>query len=276
MLACVFFLTSNPQLSRDLDDQLDICGLVGDGSGFGGNFNNNGINCSPNILEELQQNSEFSLALALFEQAGLTGILNCGVDLTLLVPSNDAINSVDGELLDFLLRPGNIDILRLTLLYHILPGRHLLSTLTPGLLDTAALGFSDATVGVSIDVGTFPTSFDGVVPTSGDLLFCNGVIHVVDTVLVPDLANDVDDTCAAFDFGGDSNIGSGVNATACSPNLLDQARNNPDLQNFVQVADLAGLADIFDCPGPFTGLFPSNGESSRCSRSNVPSLFAPS
>ena len=170
------------------------------------------------------------------------------MDLTFLVPSNAAINDLDDDLMAFLLLPENIDVLRLTLLYHILPGRHLSFDLAPGLLGTAADGYS-------VFVDTNPTSFDGIVPTFADNEYCNGVIHVVDTVLMPAAGDD--DICAAFDFGS---APSGDGTAPCSPNLLDQARDISDLDFVVQLIDFVNLTSIFDCPGPFTGLLPSNGE----------------
>jgi len=60
-----------------------------------------------------------------------------------------------------------------------------------------------------------------------------------------------------FDFGGDAaNPESG--GEGCAPNVLDEARTNPDLSLAVILFERAELTDIFSCPGAFTLLIPTN------------------
>jgi uncharacterized surface protein with fasciclin (FAS1) repeats len=44
----------------------------------------------------------------------------------------------------------------------------------------------------------------------------------------------------------------------CFPNVLDRARLNDNLETFVSLVELAGLNRVFDCPGPFTCLPPTD------------------
>jgi uncharacterized surface protein with fasciclin (FAS1) repeats len=44
----------------------------------------------------------------------------------------------------------------------------------------------------------------------------------------------------------------------CMPNILDVARENPDFALTVTLIERVELTDIFSCPGPFTGLLPTN------------------
>jgi uncharacterized surface protein with fasciclin (FAS1) repeats len=44
----------------------------------------------------------------------------------------------------------------------------------------------------------------------------------------------------------------------CMPNLLEIARELPEFALTVTLIERAGLEEIFSCPGPFTGLFPTN------------------
>jgi uncharacterized surface protein with fasciclin (FAS1) repeats len=44
----------------------------------------------------------------------------------------------------------------------------------------------------------------------------------------------------------------------CMPNLLEVARELPEFALTVTLIERAGLEDIFNCGGPFTGLFPTN------------------
>lgn len=44
----------------------------------------------------------------------------------------------------------------------------------------------------------------------------------------------------------------------CFPNVLDRARLDDNLETFVSLVELAGLDRVFDCPGPFTVLPPTD------------------
>jgi uncharacterized surface protein with fasciclin (FAS1) repeats len=66
----------------------------------------------------------------------------------------------------------------------------------------------------------------------------------------------VSDTCSLYTFNRRRLQTTG--GQDCSPNMLDTAANNPDLTTIVSLFKLAGFEDIFSCPGPFTGFFPTN------------------
>jgi uncharacterized surface protein with fasciclin (FAS1) repeats len=55
-----------------------------------------------------------------------------------------------------------------------------------------------------------------------------------------------------FSFDGDTE------GASCMPNLLDVARELPKFALTVTLIQRAGLVEIFNCGGPFTGLFPTN------------------
>jgi uncharacterized surface protein with fasciclin (FAS1) repeats len=60
------------------------------------------------------------------------------------------------------------------------------------------------------------------------------------------------DLCQMYIFDGDTE---GDN---CMPNLLEVAREFPEFALTVTLIERAGLEEIFNCGGPFTGLFPTN------------------
>ena len=55
-----------------------------------------------------------------------------------------------------------------------------------------------------------------------------------------------------FDFDGNSDD------EGCVPNVLEVARENPDLTTIVTLIEAAELEAVFQCSGPFTLLLPSN------------------
>ena len=141
---------------------------------FGGVTDGDG--CSPNILDTARENSDLSLAVILFERAGLTGIFDCAGPFTVQLPTNDAVENVDAALLDFLLRPENQAELMSLMLYHVLPGSFPTSDLVPGPTPTLSSG---AEVVISLN----PTMFNNATVLMADIAACNGFINTIDTVL---------------------------------------------------------------------------------------------
>jgi len=95
---------------------------------------------------------------------------------TLLAPSNAAFNK-NPDLLKTLFNPRNVDALQELFLYHIVPGFFLTEDLVPGPLQTL--------LGEEVDVTLNPLVFDQAGVSESDILACNGVLHVIDEVLVP-------------------------------------------------------------------------------------------
>ena len=142
-----------------------------------------------------------------------------------------------------LLRPKNQELLQETLLYHILPGYIPSDEFQEGPNETLLLGFD---VSVTLDPIRFNQETAIVRP---DTNACNGIIQIIDGVLLPSEP----DFCDAFTFK--ELMGSGQNSTM---NILNVASADPDLSVVVGLIKDAGLEKIFDCPGPFTALFPTN------------------
>lgn len=102
-----------------------------------------------------------------------------------------------------------------------------------------------------------------------DIDACNGVIHTIDTVLLPN-AN----LCDRFDLNR-RRLQDGTAVDTCDETLLDVARNLPELSTVVALIEAAGLEDLFDC-GNFTGLLPNNDAFDRLDSKYVDFLMDPS
>ena len=232
--------------------------------------------CEPNVLEVALKNPILSTFTSLLEIAGLSDIFLCAGPFTALAPTNQAW---DPALVAELSRPENKEKLRELLLYHILVGARFTNELQPGQYETLLKGEN---VTVRID----PIRFNQAGVVIPDELACNGVIQAIDDVLSPDsklrrieygqysvyvftlfLSTNnfgkicvvylipfcaVPNVCEKFEFEGPTE------GQDCRPNILDVARENPDLTTMVGLIDRADLADIFSCAGPFTGLWPTN------------------
>ncbi|WP_298238042.1 fasciclin domain-containing protein [uncultured Algibacter sp.] len=132
---------------------------------------------------------EFSVLLAAATKAGLAGVLmgdGTYEQLTVFAPTNQAflnlLDSLDGySSLDDFDTEEDIALLTSILLYHVAEGRIYSSDLSNEPVGT--LGGSFDLSGLSITTSSMGTA--NLVPSLLDIQATNGVIHVVDAVLVP-------------------------------------------------------------------------------------------
>merc|ERR1712085_42377 len=94
-------------------------------------------------------------------------------------PTDDAFASLPKGLVDCLLKPDNKDTLGDILKYHVVEGKVLSTALTNGMTPTTLNG-DDITVDLSDGV-----KINNSTVTTADVGASNGVIHVIDAVLVP-------------------------------------------------------------------------------------------
>lgn len=132
--------------------------------------------CDPNALAVAYMNPDLSIFVDLIKHANLDEIFSCAGPFTVLAPSNAAFNK-NPELLQSLFNPRNIDAVQELLLYHILPGLTLTEDFAAGPIETL--------LGEDVDVTLEPLLFNNAGVVMGDVLSCNGVIHIIDNLLIP-------------------------------------------------------------------------------------------
>lgn len=138
------------------------------------------VECTPSLLEIARNTSELTLSVAFLEAAGLDGLLACAGPFTALLPSNDAFTSLGRSTIEELLDTGNRDILRGLLLYHMLGQELSIDEFKAGNIEMLLDG---AMVSVAID----PLQLNDASVEKGDIGSCNGIIHVIDDVLLPEV-----------------------------------------------------------------------------------------
>jgi transforming growth factor-beta-induced protein len=134
----------------------------------------------PTLIGIINSSPDFSILVEAIIAAGLIDTLEGG-PFTVFAPTNEAFNKLDELLTD----PGTV--LRDILLYHIVPGNVLLNDLTNGPLTTVQ-GEDIAVTLNTFQGSTFVSSatLNGQsTTTSTDIVASNGVVFVIDTVLVP-------------------------------------------------------------------------------------------
>ncbi|MBN9203265.1 fasciclin domain-containing protein [Methylibium petroleiphilum] len=113
----------------------------------------------------------------LIADAGLTETLNGAGPYTVFAPTDDAFKAVPAKTLDALSK--DKEQLKAVLLYHVAPGKVLAADVQPGNLKTAQ-GNNLAVA----KAGSFVTVDEALV-TQTDVVASNGVVHVIDKVLIP-------------------------------------------------------------------------------------------
>lgn len=113
----------------------------------------------------------------LIQDAGLADELRGAGPYTVFAPSDEAFKALPKSTFDSL--AGNKEQLKAVLNYHVLPGKMMLADLKTG----SAKTMEGANVALSKS-GTYLTVEDAVV-TQADMPATNGVVHVIDRVLMP-------------------------------------------------------------------------------------------
>ncbi|SFE36731.1 fasciclin domain-containing protein [Roseivivax sediminis] len=133
-----------------------------------------------NIVETAQEAGDFETLLAAAESAGLVETLTGEGPFTVFAPTDEAFEALPEGTVDELLMEENQDQLTSILTYHVVPGAVMSSDLEDGMEAETVEGSS---VTVSIDGDTVMVG-DATV-TQADIEASNGVIHVIDSVLMP-------------------------------------------------------------------------------------------
>ncbi len=139
---------------------------------------------SNTIVDIAVGDESFSTLVSLVTEAGLVDALSdTNSELTVFAPTNDAFAKVDSATLAKL--KANPEALKQVLTYHVVTSKALSSNLTDGQEITTLEG-SKVTVKISgTSVSLMADSGTSVNVTKADIEADNGVIHVIDSVLIP-------------------------------------------------------------------------------------------
>lgn len=136
-----------------------------------------------NIAEIVANTPAVSTLNAALEAAGLTAALETTGPFTVFAPDNDAFDDLGGDIVTALLEPENEDLLTTILSYHVVPGvAAQSSSLSDGQTATTLQG--DA---VTIGVSGSTVTVDEATVIDPDVEASNGIIHVIDAVLAPEV-----------------------------------------------------------------------------------------
>ncbi len=192
------------------------------------------------IVDVASGNKDFSILVAALQKADLVSALQGEGPFTVFAPTNAAFTKLLGELditADQLLgHPQLADVL----LYHVVSGKVMSGDLSNG-LEAATLKGDKVKVDLSEGVKINKSNV-----TTADLEATNGVIHIIDTVLVP------------ADFKLDKAIQKEEPAKEMPKTVVDIALANEDFSILVAALQKADLVGALQGEGPLTVFAPTN------------------
>ena len=132
------------------------------------------------IVDVAVSAGQFNTLAAALEAADLVGTLKGDGPFTVFAPTDEAFSKLPAGTIEHLLKPENRDQLTAILTYHVVPGKVYAADVIK--LDSAAtVNGAEITIRVS-DAGV---SVDDAAVVKTDIGASNGVIHVIDTVILP-------------------------------------------------------------------------------------------
>lgn len=138
-----------------------------------------------NIVETAKGAGTFNTLLAAAEAAGLAGALADGKNLTVFAPTDEAFAALPAGTVENLLKPENKDQLAAILSYHVLP-RELASNQLPGRTIHVRTIKADGDRLLAVSKSGSGVTVDGANVVAADIRADNGIIHVIDKVMLPE------------------------------------------------------------------------------------------
>lgn len=197
------------------------------------------------LIETAKAAGRFQTLLTAVEAAGLAETLSGKGPFTIFAPTDEAFAALPAGTLDMLLKKENRELLRTVLSYHVVAG----SVMAKDAAAVAKKGGSVTTVaGQRLTVQTPKTGVkigEGTV-LQADIVCSNGVIHVMDRVLLPSLQNVIELAVAAGQF-----------------------------KTLAKAIETASLVEALTAPGPFTVFAPNDAAFAALPAGTVEGLLKP-
>lgn len=135
-----------------------------------------------NIVETASANDKFSTLVTAVSEAGLVDALSAEGPFTVFAPTNEAFAALPEGTVETLLMDENIEQLQAILQLHVVAGKIKSGDIAEGTTEVETLGGETIEVvndGHSITVG-------GAEVIMADVYTSNGVIHAIDSVILPE------------------------------------------------------------------------------------------
>lgn len=180
------------------------------------------------IVDLAVADGRFKTLAAALQAADLVSVLQGEGPFTVFAPTDEAFSKLPEGTVESLLQPGNRDQLQAVLKYHVLPGA---TTLAGALEARSAATVQGEPLTISFNDGRVQVNDAPL--RNADLKGANGIIHVIDSVLLPpnpEAANDI----------------------------VGVARRAGTFKTLLAAVEAAGLLEALQGEGPLTVLAPTD------------------
>ena len=133
------------------------------------------------IVETAVTNGSFKTLTAALQAAGLVDTLKGKGPYTVFAPTDEAFKKLPAGTVETLLKPENKAQLQKVLTYHVVPGNVMSGDLKGKTTNAKTVEGS----AVRIDASGNAVKIDNANVTQADISASNGVIHVIDSVIMP-------------------------------------------------------------------------------------------
>lgn len=197
---------------------------------------------SVDIVQTAVGAGQFTTLASLLQQAGLVDTLATGGPFTVFAPTDAAFAKVPKATLDAL--AADPAKLKAVLLYHVVPGR---VTAADVVKLTSAKTAEGRSLGIKVSNGS--VFVDGAQVTTPDVVASNGVIHVIDSVLIPQEA-----------------------MPAAPKTIVQTAVAAGSFKTLASLLKKAGLVGTLQGKGPFTVFAPTDAAFAKVPKATLAAL----
>jgi uncharacterized surface protein with fasciclin (FAS1) repeats len=197
------------------------------------------------IVDTAVADGRFTTLVTAVQAAELVDTLKGEGPFTVFAPTDDAFAKLPAGTVEELVKPENKQQLTDILLYHVVPGKVLAADVA-GLTSAATVLGKD--VAVKVDMGNVYINDAKVIIT--DIETSNGVIHVIDTVILPP-------------------------TEAKANTIVDIAVADGRFTTLVAAVQAAGLVETLSGEGPFTVFAPTDDAFAKLPAGTVENLLKP-
>ena len=195
------------------------------------------------IVDTAVSDGRFTTLVAAVQAAGLVETLKGEGPFTVFAPTDEAFAKLPAGTVENLLKPENLETLKSILLYHVVSGKVMAEDVT---MLESAMTVQGESVSIKEDMGN--VMIDDAKVILPDVETSNGVIHVIDSVLLPpEKLSDIVDTAIA----------------------------DGRFTTLVAALQAAGLVDTLKSEGPFTVFAPTDEAFAKLPAGTVENLLKP-
>ncbi len=190
----------------------------------------------------------FKTLVSAVQAAGLVDVLKGEGPFTVFAPTDEAFAKLPADTLADLLKPENKDKLTAILTYHVVPGKVMAADVVKL---TSAKTVEGSEVKITVDGSTVKVDDATVVQT--DIEASNGVIHVIDSVILPP----------------------SLRESSKPGNIVEVAAAAGSFQTLAAALEAAGLVDVLKGEGPFTVFAPTDEAFAKLPADTLADLLKP-